>query len=110
MELSIVYLVPPSVYNWLIPDINRISESDFKTQELLQILFNAFSTTTSRLVIDHLPKRKYHSVTDTEMIAETASVPTTNVSPEHDFAILDRLMHQKPNANMMELEDSLFTE
>ena len=33
-----------------------------------------------------------------------ASVPATNVSPEQDFAILDRLMQQKPNANTIALE------
>ena len=33
-----------------------------------------------------------------------ASVPATNVSPEWDFAILDRLMQQKPNANTIALE------
>ena len=73
-------------------------------QELLQILFNGFSVTTQRLLIDHLTGGKYYSVTDTKIINETASVPTTNVSPERDFAILDRLMQQKPNANTIALE------
>ena len=60
--------------------------------------------TTQRLLIDNLPGGKYYSVTDTKIINETASVPTTNVSPERDFAILDRLMQQKPNANTIALE------
>ena len=60
--------------------------------------------TTQRLLIDHLPERKYYSITDTEVISEASSVPTTNVSPERDFAILDRLLKQKPNANTIALE------
>ena len=84
--------------------LTESNENDQQTQELLQILFNAFSVTTQRLLIDHLPEGKHYSVTDTEIINETASVPTTNVSPERDFAILDRLMQQKPNANTIALE------
>ena len=84
--------------------LTKSNESDLQTQELLQILFNAFSVTTQRLLIDHLPEGKHYSVTDTQKINEIASVPTTNVSPERDFAILDRLMQQKPNANTIALE------
>ena len=32
------------------------------------------------------------------VVEETSSVPTTNVNPERDFAMLDRLMSEKPNA------------
>ena len=32
--------------------------------------------------------------------AETKSVPKTNVVSERDFAQLDCLLHQKPNANL----------
>ena len=62
--------------------LTESSKNDTETQELLHILFKTFSTTTQRLLIDHLPKGKYHSVVDTTIINETASVPTTNVSPE----------------------------
>ena len=84
--------------------LTQSNENNIQTQELLQILFSAFSVTTQRLLIDHLPHGKYYSITDTEVINEMASVPTTNVSPERDFAILDRLMQQKPNANTIALE------
>ena len=47
------------------------------TQELLQLLLRAFSVTTQRLLIDHLPGGIHHNVTDENIIAETASVPTT---------------------------------
>ena len=87
--------------------LTESSKNNTETQELLHILFKAFYTITQRLLIDHLPKGKYHSVVDTTIINETASVPTTNVSPERDFAILDRLMRQKPNANVIALEEMI---
>lgn len=80
------------------------NSNDAMTQELLQLLFSAFSVTTQRLLLDHLPGGKYHNVTDKEIIEETASVPTTNVSPERDFAVLDRLLREKPNATLVALE------
>ena len=88
--------------------LTKSTENDLQTQELLQIIFNAFSVTTQRLLIDHLPEGKYFCITDSKIINETASVLTTNVSPEHDFA---RLMQQKPNANIIALEamDNIFT-
>ena len=67
-------LVAPSVY-------------DATVQEVLEILFNAFSTLISRLVADHLPDGKYHNPS-TKLITETKSVPTTNVIGERDFANL----------------------
>ena len=80
--------------------------SDVMTQELLQLLFKAFSKTTQRLLLDHLSGGKYYSVTD-DMIKETASVPTTNTAPERDFAAMDRLMHEKPNACQIALESMI---
>ena len=56
-----------------------------------------------RLLLDHLPGGIYYSVTDA-MVEETLSVPTTNVNPERDFAMLDRLMSEKPNATHIALE------
>ena len=65
---------------------------DTMTQELLQLHFRTFSVTTQRLLVDHLPSGIYHNVMDEKIIEEVASVPTTNVSPERDFAILDRFL------------------
>ena len=78
--------------------------TDVMTQELLQLLFKAFSETTQRLLLDHLPGGVYNSVTDALLVAETASVPTTNVAPERDFAVLDRMMREKPNAHLVAIE------
>lgn len=88
------------VWNALI----QSNSTDVMAQELLQLLFRAFSTTTQRLLIDHLPGGIHHNVTEKEIIEETASVPTTNVSPERDFAVLDRLLREKPNARLIALE------
>ena len=57
--------------------------SDTITMEVLQLL-SAFSLTSQRLLIDHLPGGKYHSVVDSELLQEPATVPTTNVAPERD--------------------------
>lgn len=78
--------------------------TDVATQELLQLLFKSFSKTTQRLLLDHLPGGEYNAVTDGSLITETASVPVTNVSPERDFAVLDRLLREKPNAHLIALE------
>ena len=83
------------------------SQDDIMTQEILQLLFQSFVITLQRLVVDHLPGGMYNSVVDPEIIQETKSVPTTNVTPERDFAVLDRLMTQKPNATYIALESLL---
>ena len=83
------------------------NETDVMTQELLQLLFASFSITTMRLLIDHLPGGKHHSVTDESVIEETRSVPTTNIAPERDFAVLDRLVREKPNASVVALESMI---
>lgn len=64
------------------------NETDAMVQELLQLLFGTFSPQLT----DHVPGGKYYSVTDKSVVQETASVPTINVAPERDFAILDRLI------------------
>ena len=83
------------------------TEEDPMVQELLQLLFKAFALTIQRLLIDHLPGGEFHSVSDPKIVQETMSVPKTNVSPERDFAILDRFMSQKPNATYIALESLL---
>ena len=83
------------------------TENDSMVQELLQLLFKSFAATVQRLLLDHLPGGEFHSVTDAAVIEETRSVPTTNVNPERDFAALDRLMSEKPNATHIALESLL---
>ena len=83
------------------------AENDTLVQELLQLLFKSFSATVQRLLMDHLPGGEFYEVKDTTVIEETKSVPVTNVSPERDFALLDRLLSQKPNATHIALESLL---
>ena len=78
--------------------------TDAMTQELLQLLFHTFSVTTQRLLIDHLPNGAYYNVSERSIIEKTASVPTTNVSPERDFAVLNLYLREKPNAQLIALE------
>ena len=59
--------------------------------------------TTQRLLINHLPGGIYSSF-DSDLFEEVASVPTTNVSPKCDFAMLDGLIREKPNARAIALE------
>ena len=70
-------------------------------------IFQLFVITLQRLVVDHLPGGMYNSVVDPQIIQETKSVPNTNVTPQRDFAVLDRLMTQKPNATYIALESLL---
>ena len=82
-------------------------ESDVMVQEVLQLIFRAFSLTCQRLLVDHLPGGVFHSVTDPVIVQETAGVPVTNVSPERDFAVLDRMLREKPNASLVALESMI---
>ena len=67
------------------------------------MLFSAFSSLLERLVEDHLPGGKYDN-TDETLIQDTISVPKTNTVSERDFAQLDRLLREKPNASVLSLE------
>ncbi len=60
-----------------------------------------------RLLIDYLPGGEFHYVQDPAVISETLSVPKTNVDPERDFANLDRMLLQKPNARHIALESMI---
>ena len=85
----------------------KSSEVDVMAEEVLQLLFRAFSVTSQRLLFDHLPGGQYHSVVDPVIVQETVGVPTTNVFPERDFAILDRMLREKPNASIIALESMI---
>lgn len=98
------------LYSDFLPTKDQIYESlfapsvyDATAQELLEVIFGAFSSLISRLVEDHLPNGKYDNPS-AELVAETKSVPTTNVISERDFAQLDRFLREKPNATTLSLE------
>ena len=74
-------------------------ENNTTVQEILQALFAAFSTLFRRMVADHLDG-VHEGITEDEI----ASVPKNNIISERDFAQLDRLLRQKPNASTLALE------
>ena len=78
-------------------------DSDDIVQELLQMLFKAFHLTAARLLGDHLEEGEYAEPSP-QTVKETMSVPATNVRSERDFALLDRLMREKPNASTIAIE------
>ena len=58
------------------------------------------------MLYDHLKGGYYHEDSVTEQTrVETTSVPSTNTRSERDFAVLDRLLRQKPNARVISLEN-----
>ena len=85
-----------------------VTPSTTSDELTLQFLFKGFSTTTQRLLFDHLPGGKYHPETeDIVHLQDITSVPTVNTSPERDFAILDRLLREKPNAKLIAIESMM---
>ena len=93
---------PPSE-NAIWQHLTTPSECDPLVLVILQILFHAFSAQIARLVDDHLPGGK-HDEPASLLQVQTASVPKTNVISERDFAKLDRLLREKPNASTLSLE------
>ena len=85
------------------------TDNDSMVQELLLLLFKTFVQIVQRLLIDHLPGDAYHSVSDSDaaVIKEIKSVPATNISPEHNFTALDRMLSEKLNATHIALESLL---
>ena len=93
---------PPSIDS-IYDSLLKPNENDATVQEILQAIFTAFSVLLQRMVKDHLPGGVYDQPHD-EMLRETKSVPKTNVVSERDFAQLDRLLREKPNASTLSLE------
>ena len=79
------------------------SSSDAITLEILQIICHTFSSLLTRLLSDHLSGGMYDHLTP-QLQRETKSVPKTNTVSERDFAKLDHLLREKPNASTLALE------
>ena len=79
------------------------STHDDTVCDILQLLFSAFYRHLMHLVEDHLPGGRYDDFGD-RLSEETISVPKTNTVSERDFAQLDRLLREKPNATILSLE------
>ena len=72
-------------------------EIELMTKQCLEIIFGGFEIVTERMLFDHTEKGKYGKE-NLQLREETQSVATTNVDPERDFGMLDRLMKLKPKA------------
>lgn len=70
------------------------------TKQCLELIFGSFLVKTNKMLSDHLKGGKYDKVSD-DVREESKGVLKTNVVPERDFGMLDRLMAQKPNATTM---------
>ena len=62
-----------------------------------------FSSLLTRLLSDHLSGRMYDHLTP-QLQNDTRSVPKINTVSERDFAKLDHLLREKPNASTLALE------
>jgi hypothetical protein len=96
-----------SLHDDVMECLYKPTDKDDYVQELLQLLFKCFVLTIDRLLVDHLPGGIFHDVNDPSIISETISVPKTNLVPERDFAILDQMLSQKPNARYIALESMI---
>ena len=72
-------------------------EIELMTKQCLEIIFGGFEVVTERMLFDHTENGKY-GTEDMQLREETKSVATTNIDPERDFGMLDRLMKLKPKA------------
>ena len=80
-------------------------EYDVLTAQALELIFAALVVKTKRMLADHLKGGKYGVSSQPEdLLSETQSVVKTNVGPERDFGMLDRLMVEKPRATSIVLE------
>ena len=90
------------VYDSLFADTDD-AELDTLTQEALEISMTSLLLILERQAQDQLPGGKYWEPSES-LKQSTSNVPTTNVVSERDFAILDMLVRQKPNATTLALE------
>ena len=79
------------------------STHDDTVCEILKLLFAAFYRHLMHLVKDHLPGGRYDDFGES-LSEQTITVPKTNTVSERDFAQLDRLLREKPNAVILSLE------
>ena len=90
-----------------LPTVDSIHASLFAPSEydavVEDVLFSAFSSLLLCVVEDHLSGGKFDNA-DKILIQDTTSVPKTNTVSERDFAQLDRLLREKPNASILSLK------
>lgn len=78
---------------------------DTLTVQALELIFSSLVVKTKRLLSDHLKGRKYDlQAEDEKLRQETRGVMKTNVIPERDFGMLDRLVMEKPRSTTLVYE------
>ncbi|KAL5011134.1 hypothetical protein ScPMuIL_013439 [Solemya velum] len=79
------------------------------TREALEVCCLNFLIIIQRQLADCLPGGKFHEETNKNktLRTESSTVKATNIVSERDFASLDRLRREKPNANTIALEGML---
>lgn len=83
-------------------------ELNVLTIEALQIILINFLIIIERQLSENLPGGKLNEHTEgvngEQLRTESVTVSATNIVSERDFANLDRLHRDKPNANLIALE------
>ena len=88
-----------NVYNSLLLPSDIL---DDQTKQCLEIIFGSLCIVTGRMLNDQLKDGKYTNPCE-QLYKETASVSTTNSIAERNFGMFDRLMREKPKANMIQI-------
>ncbi|CAG2215742.1 unnamed protein product [Mytilus edulis] len=95
------------VFNSLFINNDLDEELNLLTIEALQIILINFLIIIERQLSDCLPGGIFNENTEgvnKDLRVESTTVATTNIVSERDFANLDRLRREKPNANTIALE------
>ncbi|CAG2216055.1 unnamed protein product [Mytilus edulis] len=95
------------VFNSLFINNDVDEELNLLTIEALQIILINFLIIIERQLSDCLPGGIFNENTEgvnKDLRVESTTVATTNIVSERDFANLDRLRREKPNANTIALE------
>ena len=105
------FTIKDKIYDMLFKPFSE--EVDLLTLEALQILCTNFLIIIHRQLGDNLPGGKFSkegAENYDELKQQSMKVSNTNIISERDFANLDRLQREKPNANVIALEGMiLFT-
>ena len=95
-----IKITKDSVFDSLVTPSSILDES---TKQCLEIIFGSLCIITKRMLHDQLEGGKYDNP-DSTLKTQTVSVNTTNNIAERNFGMLDRLIREKPNANLITYE------
>ncbi|XP_014675076.1 PREDICTED: uncharacterized protein LOC106815158 [Priapulus caudatus] len=90
-------------WNAVCESLFKPCELDEQTKQALELICSSLLVIVQRMLGDHLEGGVHTKHTEEDRIT-TKSVPTTNVSVERDFGMLDRILKEKPNATTIAIE------